>query len=491
VTAAWRRLRAVPALLTALSLVLLTGCQGAYDLPLPGGAATGDDAYRVTVEFSDVLDLVPQSAVKVDDVTVGSVEDITLHDWTARVVVRLAGDVELPDNAVAEVRQTSLLGEKYVSLSPPAAGNPVGHLGDGDVIPLDRTTRGAEVEEVLGALSLLLNGGGVAQLQVINRELGDALEGRESDVRSVLSQLDTFVTGLEQQKSEIVRAIEAVDRLTATLQRQKDDLAVALDQIPGGLQVLADQREQLTTMLTALSDLGVTATRVIDASQQDTVANLRALDPVLSQLAASGDALTDSLQLLATYPFSDSAVAGIKGDYTNLQVTADLDFHALCLQVGLPNCERPDGPPLPEPPPLPTPTLPTVPTDPCALLPGGVLPPTCPLDDPATACESLGGVVGADGTCDFVEQACAELGGVLGTNGDCDVPQELCDQLDVPLFASCQPPDGDGTPLPLPSIPLPTLGSGGLLGAGPAGPSTSGAGYDTGLAMLLLRGVVA
>jgi phospholipid/cholesterol/gamma-HCH transport system substrate-binding protein len=48
------------ALLGALSL---TACEGVYDLPLPGGAARGDDVYRVTVEFADVLDLVPQSAV--------------------------------------------------------------------------------------------------------------------------------------------------------------------------------------------------------------------------------------------------------------------------------------------------------------------------------------------------------------------------------------------------------------------------------------------
>ena len=40
-------------------------------MPLPGGADLGGDPYAVTVEFRDVLDLVPQSAVKVDDVTVG------------------------------------------------------------------------------------------------------------------------------------------------------------------------------------------------------------------------------------------------------------------------------------------------------------------------------------------------------------------------------------------------------------------------------------
>ncbi|MGN6636807.1 MAG: hypothetical protein ACTHJ6_15310, partial [Oryzihumus sp.] len=53
-----------------LAVGSLAACQGAYDLPLPGGAAQGGDVYHVTAEFADVLDLVPQSAVKVNEVTV-------------------------------------------------------------------------------------------------------------------------------------------------------------------------------------------------------------------------------------------------------------------------------------------------------------------------------------------------------------------------------------------------------------------------------------
>ena len=98
------------------ALVGVTGCQGAFDLPLPGGAANRGDIFRVTAEFADVLDLVPQSSVKVDQVTVGSVEKIELNGWTARVTLRLPKNVNLPDNAVAELKQTSLLGEKYVQL---------------------------------------------------------------------------------------------------------------------------------------------------------------------------------------------------------------------------------------------------------------------------------------------------------------------------------------------------------------------------------------
>lgn len=437
--ARWSRAAAATA-----AAALVTGCQGAYDLPLPGGAATGDDAYRVTVEFADVLDLVPQSSVKVDDVTVGAVEEVTLDGWTARVRLRLAGDVELPDNAVAELRQTSLLGEKFVSLAAPPSGA-VGDLSDGDVIPLDRSSRGAEVEEVLGALSLLLNGGGVAQLQIINRELGDALEGRESDVRGVIEQLDVFVSGLDEQKSEIVRAIEATDRLAATLARQKADLAVALDEIPAGLAVLADQREELTEMLTALSDLGVTATRVIEASQEDTVANLEALAPVLEQLEASGDALTDSLELLFTYPFADSSMPGIRGDYTNLEVTADLDFEAVCLELGRPGCEPPQGGGPPAPPELPELPDPTEPL--CEVVDGLPVGPGCEDLDADQLCELLGAQ-------------------------DCEgAVTEVCDELATPL-PLC-PEDGGsgggsggGDDL-LPGVPdLPGTGSGGLLGSG-------------------------
>ncbi|TAL22238.1 MAG: MCE family protein, partial [Frankiales bacterium] len=90
-------------LVGGLAVATLTGCgfRGAASIPLPGGQGQGDDAYELTVEFQDVLDLVPQSAVKVDDVTVGSVTDITVDGYTARVVLTVNPEVELPANTTA------------------------------------------------------------------------------------------------------------------------------------------------------------------------------------------------------------------------------------------------------------------------------------------------------------------------------------------------------------------------------------------------------
>jgi phospholipid/cholesterol/gamma-HCH transport system substrate-binding protein len=365
-----------------LAVGSLTACQGVYDLPLPGGAATGSDAYHVTVEFRDVLDLVPQSAVKVNDVTVGAVDKITLKGWHAEVELRLRKNVHLPDNADADIQQTSLLGEKYVSLAPPTTEAPEGRLGEGDTIPLVRSGRNAEVEEVLSALSLLLNGGGVAQLKTINVELTRAMQGHESDIQGAVRQLDTFIGGLDQHKADVVRAIDGLDRLSARLAAQKTQIATAVDNLGPGLKVLADQRAQLTRMLTALSDLGRVGTRVVNTSRADTVANLRALQPILGRLAQAGADLPNALEIMFTYPFPQTATGAVQGDFTNLRITADLDLRNILTNLnGGKNPGLPSLPPVPNPTasgglpsvPLPTISVPSLPV-PTLPLPTGTLP---------------------------------------------------------------------------------------------------------------------
>jgi phospholipid/cholesterol/gamma-HCH transport system substrate-binding protein len=313
-------------LVLVAAMVALAGCgsQGLAGIPLPGGAA-GGDSYGVTIQFRDVLDLVPQSAVKVNDVTVGDVRGIKLTGWHATVSVRVRKSVDLPANAIASIRQTSLLGEKFVDLSEPP-GKGTGRLRDGARIPLSRTTENVEVEQVLGAMSLLLNGGSLDKLKTINSEVAKIFEGRESSTRDALDQLDTFVGGLDDQKAQIVRAIDGLDTLSKQLAGQQTTVANAIDALDPGLKVLDDQRKQLVAMLSALSNLGAVGTKVINASKADLVANLQSLQPILTELVASGDNLPKSLDQLLTYPFPPNVTSAIVGDYVNLHVTVDLNL---------------------------------------------------------------------------------------------------------------------------------------------------------------------
>ncbi|PRX46472.1 phospholipid/cholesterol/gamma-HCH transport system substrate-binding protein [Prauserella shujinwangii] len=349
-------------------LALLAGCgdggfSGLYNAPLPGGADLGDHPYRITARFSDVLDLVPQAGVKVNDVPVGRVEKVELADDTRSAVVTMAvnGAVRLPANAYAELRQSSLLGEKFVELSAPPEQPSAEPLSEGDEIPLARTNRNPEVEEVLGALSLLLNGGGIDQLQNIVRELNDALSGNEADIRALLSRVDHLATELDSQKTEIIRAIDGLNRLSSTLVAQTGDLTNALDHLAPGLRVVTAQRDQLVGMLQALDRLSGVAVDTVRRSRDELVANLRALQPTLAKLAEAGENLPKALQILPTYPFPDAAGAVIKGDYANVTARVDLNLDTLVQNFtnsSQPAIPLPGGTPAPGQDGTPAPSLP-------------------------------------------------------------------------------------------------------------------------------------
>ncbi len=86
-------------------------------------------------------------------------------------------------------------------------------------------------------------------------------------------------------------------------------------------------------MLSSLDRLGAVGTRVITASKDNTVADLKALEPTLAQLTKAGDDLPNSLRLLLSFPFPDDATQGaIKGDYANLHATLDLNVAELLQQ---------------------------------------------------------------------------------------------------------------------------------------------------------------
>ena len=327
--------RAKALLLGVVVAVLLSACDfSVYGLPLPGGPDTGENPISIKVEFADVLDLVPQSTVKVNDVSVGKVTAIDLEGYQALVTIELRRDVELPGNAVAELRQTSLLGEKFVELSAPEQGAIADPLEDGETIPIERAGRNPEVEEVLGALSLLLNGGGVAQLKTITQELNLALEGREESARSVLRQLRVFMGQLDENKADIVAAIESLNRLAIAAEKQLPTIDAALDELPSALESIDRQRDDLVEMLASLDDLSSVAVDVIRRSKDATITSLQRLDPVLSQLAASGDNFTNAFHVFLTYPFVDEVVGRDPqvarnlhmGDYTNLSITLDVDL---------------------------------------------------------------------------------------------------------------------------------------------------------------------
>ncbi|MCL2542604.1 MAG: MCE family protein [Nocardioidaceae bacterium] len=330
-----RHLRSLVGLL--VGALLLTGCGfDVYSLPLPGGASVGSNPLTVTAEFRDVLDLVPQSAVKVDDVTVGKITKVERDGYLAKVTMTIRHDSDLPSNTWANISQTSLLGEKFISLAPPPTGA-TGHLANNANIPVTRTGRNPEVEEVLGALSMILNGGGIGRLKIVTTELNKTLGGREDAARSVLTQVQQLMRQLDGRKTQIVDAIVAVNRLAVTARQHMHSIDNALAKLPSALNSINSQRADLRRMLTALAHLGNVGVRVIKQVKGSTIDSLRSLDPILYDVASAKQSLIKSLSTILTYPFIDEAVGTDPqvarnlqmGDYVNLSMNIDLDLKTL------------------------------------------------------------------------------------------------------------------------------------------------------------------
>jgi phospholipid/cholesterol/gamma-HCH transport system substrate-binding protein len=310
-------MRQATVLLASGLTALVTGC--ASSIALPGGADLGSHPYQVTAQFTNALNLVPQSAVKVDDVAVGRVVRIDLPPagWVADVTMEVNGSVRLPANAIAELTQSSLLGEQFVALAPPPGAAGQGRLRGGDVIPVYRTTTDVTVEEVLGALSLLLNGGGISQIHTITTELNAALDGHAAQVHELLHRLGDVLANLNARRGDIVTALNGVNRLAATLAARNGQIAFVLGNLRPGLAILSEQRSQLVSLLDALHTLSDVAVKTITASKRSLVADLRLLRPTLAKLADAGRALPLALQVLLTFPFTDQVLMDIKGDYLN------------------------------------------------------------------------------------------------------------------------------------------------------------------------------
>lgn len=321
-------LKAARAGIVAVLAGSVAGCQftGFGSLPLPFTAGTGSGSYTVTAQLADVTSLPPNAEVMVNDVTVGTVTAIRFDHWHADVTISLPRSVRLPANATATLGQTSILGAEYVALAPPASpGKPAGELRNGDVIPLSRTSAYPSTEDVLAALSTVLNGGGLNQLSTITRELNAALGGHTAQVRDLLANLSTLVGSLNAQRGSIVAAVANLNDLAAKMRSRDATLAGALDSVPAGLAVLNKNEGNLDQALAAVSNLSTVANQVMDSSRQNLLANLRDLQPVLARLADSGQDIAGSLNILPTVPFPVNAVEnGVVGDYGNLYLTLNL-----------------------------------------------------------------------------------------------------------------------------------------------------------------------
>ncbi len=311
------RLRPAAAGLLA-SALLLAGCGlGLQSMPKLG--TLSGPVYEVRAEFANVLNLPDDAQVRYGSAVVGQVGSITTTDFRADLVLDIRKGVLLPVGTTAQVRFDSPLGDEFVLLQPPAPSSHPRWLTNGTLLTEAQTSTAPSVEDTLAALAVVLNGGGLNQLETIVSQLNDTFTGNQPQMRSLLGQLGTDLKSLNAHRGDLDAALGAIAHLSSELNTGSNVIASAIESIAPATGVLASENTDLRHFLTQLTRLSSAADSIISKTSTAAINDAQQLLPVVNQLVGVETKIGPDLQDIANFESSTAKVA--PGNYLQVSVT--------------------------------------------------------------------------------------------------------------------------------------------------------------------------
>jgi phospholipid/cholesterol/gamma-HCH transport system substrate-binding protein len=325
------RRRAWQGTVLVMAALVLSSCgwKGISNVPIPGGPGSGSGSMTLYVQVPDTLAINGNSKVMVADVFVGSIKKIELKNWIATLTLGVQKNVKLPKNATAKIGQTSLLGSQHIELAaPPNASQEL--LKDGDTIPLKNSSSFPTTEQTLASLSLILRGGGIPNLEVLQNEVFNIFNGRGQQIKSFLGKLDTFTDQLNQQRDDITHAIDSTNRLLAYVGNRADVLDRVFTDITPLIKHFADTKNLLINAVDSVGRLSQAADQYLSEARGPLHTDLQALQCPLKELGRASPYLIGALKLILTQPFDIDTVPKLfRGDYINISLTLDVTWSAI------------------------------------------------------------------------------------------------------------------------------------------------------------------
>jgi phospholipid/cholesterol/gamma-HCH transport system substrate-binding protein len=317
------------ALVVLATVMTSCGWRGIASVELPGGPGSGSDSMTLYVQMPDTLALNVNSRVRVADVFVGSVTSIELVNWVATLTLKVDKNLKLPANTQAKIGQTSLLGSQHVQLDSPPDPSPQ-LLKNGDTITLQNSSAFPTTERVLASIGTILTGGGIPNLETIQTEIYNILNGRGDQIREFLGRLDTFTAELNNQREDITRAIDSTNRLLNIVAQRNDTLDKVLTEFPPLIKHFADTRDLFADAVTALGRVSKATDDALSQANPDIHQNLQNLQRPGTQLGKAAPYVVGALKLLLTAPFSiENVPKVVRGDYINVSLNVDLTLSAI------------------------------------------------------------------------------------------------------------------------------------------------------------------
>ncbi len=305
----------VAAALVAVGSLALSGCM------FGGGAAT----IRTTAVFSDVKDLVGGAPVQLADITVGSVTGIAVDGAQAKVTMAIRRGAHVPADVEAQLKRTTILGQRYVALVIPPGGAHGPLLANGSTI--DHTQVVGGIQQFVQSGAQVFGAVNAAQLARLIDNSAVGFAGQSGNLRSLLRNFNTVLGGYASRDSEIKTLIGQIDQFSSTLAPAAQANAQSVANLANATSVLAQQSNQLIGLLQALDNVSAQGHSILVNGLPQSEEQINALSAVAHQLALHQQDLATILRELPLNNFNLSH--GVINNYS--QILSDI------IVCGVPN----------------------------------------------------------------------------------------------------------------------------------------------------------
>jgi len=224
----------------------------------------GEDQKTLTAIFPRTVALYEGSEVRVLGIPVGNVDKVEPQGTTVKVTMSYDADVDIPADADAIIISPSVVGDRYVQLSPVYSGEGE-TLEDDAELGLERTSTPLELDDIYQSLDDLTvalgpqganNDGALSELL---ESTASNFGGQGAKFNETLHNLSRLSATLEDNKEELFGTTENLEKFVSALADNDRVVRDFNNSMASVSQLLADERQELAASLnnlaTALTDV--------------------------------------------------------------------------------------------------------------------------------------------------------------------------------------------------------------------------------------------
>ncbi|MGW7287248.1 MCE family protein [Streptomyces sp. NPDC054847] len=298
-----RRLAGVAFLLVPVLLIWLS--VAVYDKKFT------DDATVTVLTGAAGNEMHRGAEVKLRGVVIGEVRDIRADGTGARLTLAVDRDElrRVPADVTAQMLPTTLFGERFVALVPPARTTSARTLGAGDTITQDRSSNAVELEQVLDNVLPLLTAVKPEKLSATLTAVSQALQGRGDQLGETLVTLEGHLKKLNPQLPVLNRDIAHLVEVSHLYADAAPDVLQALTDFTTTSGTIADQQAQLAGLYGAATTSAQDLTSFLRKNRNNLIRLAAAGRPTLEVLAEYSSSFPCTLRTLAGFvPAMDKAL---------------------------------------------------------------------------------------------------------------------------------------------------------------------------------------